>query len=58
MFSWLASLFVLLLHGNSPRIVTTAPLHSTVGQGVHAMDSGSTSTNPGSGFITDGSGKP
>jgi hypothetical protein len=55
MFEWLASLLVLLLHGNTARAVANQPNQHLDSGTLHTMDS----TNPdGGGVTTDGSTEP
>ena len=44
MFAWFASLFVLLLHGNSARVAPLTLGHSTGSTTVHAMDDNCSTT--------------
>jgi hypothetical protein len=58
MFAWLASLFVLFLHGNSARVTPSHQTHSTGLGTAHAMDTSSATVSSSSPAVVDGSTQP
>jgi hypothetical protein len=54
MFSWLASLFVVFLHGNPAHVTSTVPAHPTGTKTIHALDTSSSPTSADSPAINDG----
>jgi hypothetical protein len=58
MLSWITSLFVLFMHGNSASATPASPTHSSGPTTIHAMDSGSSTADSGSSPIVDGQSIP